>query len=87
MQLIGYKHVVKQNLDLAASLDDILPAGAVDVDVGSLGQLVRPPPRVLRQFLLAPPAEEERGGVRREGVVLEELALPQASEDPTQTLF
>ena len=75
--------VIKQNLGPAASLDDVLPAGAVDVDVWALGQLVRPPPRVLRQLLLAPPAEEERGGVGGEGVVLEELALPQAPEDPT----
>ena len=61
----------------------ILSARPIDVDIWALGQLVRPPPRVLRQLLLAPPAEEERGGVGGEGVVLEELALPQAPEDPT----
>ena len=63
-------------------LYDVLPAGAVDVDVRPVGQLVRPLPRVLLQLLLGPLAEEERRGGGGEGVVLERLPLLQAAEDP-----
>ena len=68
-------------------LNDVLPAGAVDVDVRPVGQLVRPLPRVLLQLLLGALAEEERGGVGGEGVVLEQLTLLQAAQDPVRATY